>query len=90
MSATWTTREGKVIPVAAMTDEHLTNAYRMVRRMGVKDDPRLAPLRDELVERLAMGKRDLGTISDEDHADLISDCVVGGCDNYGSLDSGQE
>lgn len=81
-SPLWKTRDGTLIPVAAMTDEHLLNAFRMVRRAG-PDDPRLAALSHELLERIAMGKRG----EHVDDADLLDDCAVAGCDRYGSLDT---
>lgn len=35
--STWTTKEGKTINIADMTDSHLLNAYRMVIRIFNRD-----------------------------------------------------
>jgi hypothetical protein len=32
MSKTWTTKEGRVIPIEELTDEHLTNIIKHIRR----------------------------------------------------------
>jgi hypothetical protein len=40
MKNTWTTKEGKVIPISELTDEHLTNIIKHIRRkvnIAIKD-----------------------------------------------------
>lgn len=75
--AEWVRRDGTKIPVKKMTDAHLVNAFRMLTRSP--DDPRLPMLRDELLLRLAEQTLPCPTL------DISDDCVIGGCDNYGSL-----
>lgn len=68
----WRTKTGVEIPVTDMTDSHLENALALCIRMGRYRE--MVMLAEELERRSPCGR-------DE----LLDDCVVGGCDRYGSL-----
>lgn len=73
----WKTRSGELISLSRMTEAHLNNALRMCIRTERWWAVKL--LAAELDRRLPDGELNMGTVLD--------DCVVGGCDRYGSLES---
>lgn len=64
-----------------MTNEHLVNALRMLRRMKERGTPRHQALLAELEERMTDDRADVFNPPD----DCLEDIIIGGCDNYGSL-----
>lgn len=73
---TWKQRNGKRVKVSEMSDAHLVNAMRMVARAG--------KVQWVLTFSRELDRR-LNAISDREHADLLDDCIVNGCDHYGSI-----
>ena len=50
-SATWTTRDGEVIPISDMSDQHIINTMRMLRRRA-NDRDVLQQLEDSALSML--------------------------------------
>lgn len=69
LGGVWRTRDGTLVPLEDMSDAHLVNSLAMCLRMGRTREIRFL---GKEIERRAM-------------ADVLDDCVVGGCDRYGSL-----
>ena len=49
-SKTWITRDGREVPVREMTDSHLANSIRMMRRGGTGCFGEMAPMALEMLE----------------------------------------
>lgn len=63
-----------------MTDEHLFNSLRMLRRMKDRG-PRFQDLLEEVEKRWTDERSNVV----DDPPDIMDDLIIGGCDSYGSL-----
>ena len=68
----WTTKTGVVLPLDRMSNDHLINAVMMCLRQNKLKMATI--LATELDRRLP-----------DDDVDILDDCVVVGCDRYGSI-----
>lgn len=85
----WTRKDGTKIALADMTPDHLVNTVRMLHRQLNRTQRAAGYLCAELVRRGDVASLDRLAVPQGDvpfdDADLLDDCVIGGCDRYGSL-----
>ena len=81
----WTRKDGTKIALTEMTPEHLVNTVQMLHRQIARTQIAAGLLCAELIRRGAADALYKLGVSQGDDACLLDDCVVGGCDRYGSL-----
>lgn len=70
----WTNAVGKKILMSKMTDAHLANAAKVCQKLQRHWSDLEFQIAEELDRR-----------ESRSHVDILDDCVVGGCDHYGSI-----